>query len=208
MDIAFMPHLCEWQHGFLILMDMASDLTVAKYIMSSEGVRPPQPTAQRLQIDQGAAFRGDFSVMCEAMNIHLLPVPTGAHFSHGKVERRILTLKEMSSHVFHEMHVVDAGGARAAVPRMAEACNRLCNSDGFSPAQGALGDGVQLPGSAVDIDDPCASTHVPEGSAFWHPPARNSALRRAVLHQARPQPGPFETGSWIHYWRSRGGAPP
>lgn len=156
--------------------------------------------------------------MCEATNIHFLPLPMDAHFSHEKVDRRILTLKEMSSRVFHEMHVVDVEGARAAIPRMAEACNRLCNRDGFSPAQWVPRDGVQLPGSAVDIDDPCIDPHVPEGSAFWHrlrfqeacdvsfrQAKNNSARRRASLHQARPQPGPFDTGSWIHYWRSRGG---
>lgn len=212
-DIAFIRAVRERQHAFLILMDPASDYIVAKYIMTSEGVRPPKPTAQtvrrvfqdgwwgvlmtpqRLQIDQDSGFRSDFSMICEAMNIQLLPAPADAHFSHGKVERRFPALKEMSTCVFHKMQVIDSDGARAAVPRMAEACNRLCNRDGFSPAQWVLGDEVHLLESAVGIDDPCVGTYVPEGSPFWHRlrlqeacevsfrQARNSsALCRAALH--------------------------
>lgn len=43
-----------------------------------------------------SACCGDSAVMCEGMNIELVPVPTDAQFSHGNIERRILALKEMS----------------------------------------------------------------------------------------------------------------
>lgn len=171
-------------------------------------------TPQRLHIDQDSAFRGGYAFMCEAMTIQLVPVPAGAYVSNGKVERRILTIKEISVRMFHDMQATDDDRAHADVPRIAETCNRLY---GFSPAQCVLGDGVQLAGPAVDVECPCASTQLIEGSAFWHrlrlqgacevsyrQAKHSAALRRAGLHQASPQPGPFETGSWIHRWRSRG----
>eukprot|EP00959_Pyramimonas_sp_CCMP1952_P292461 6116710-Pyramimonas_sp.AAC.1 len=37
-----------------------------------------------------------------------------------------------------------------------------------------------------------------------HQSANSLALRRAVLSKTRPQPGPFERGEWVHYWRAGG----
>ena len=53
-----------------------------------------------------------------------------------------------------------------------------------------------------------------EGSTFWHrleldrvcseaffKAANSSALRRTLLARLRPQPGPFEIGELLMYWR-------
>lgn len=34
--------------------------------------------------------------------------------------------------------------------------------------------------------------------------ANNQALRRQILSKTRPQPGPFEPGAWLMYWRTGG----
>lgn len=134
---------------------------------------------------------------------------------HGKVERRILTLKDMSSRVFHEMQVVALTAPVLLFHVWLRHATASAAATASAPRNGCLAT-VHLPGSAVDIHDPCLDADIPEGSAFWHRlrlhceasfhQAKTSAiLRRAVLHQTRPQPGPFKTGSWIHCWRSRGG---
>ena len=157
--------------------------------------------------------------MCDDLGVPMIPVPADAHFSHGKVERRVGFVKVMAEKVFKDMNVCGAEAARVAGYRIGETCCRLCNNQGFSPAQWVLGEGVHLPASLADLqNDPVLVSQVQEGSAFWqrlrlqescevafHQAANSSALRRAVLARTRPQPGPFERGTWVHYWRSRGG---
>ena len=81
-----------------------------------------------------------------------------------------------------------------------------------------LGSGVVLPASTADPEnDPAVVSRVQEGSDMWHRlhvqevcevaffrTANNTTLRKQILARARPQPGPFEPGSWLMYWRTSG----
>eukprot|EP00959_Pyramimonas_sp_CCMP1952_P027606 579814-Pyramimonas_sp.AAC.1 len=64
----------------------------------------------------------------------------------GKGERKMRYLKEMATSVFNAGEVVRGQDSVAAAVRgMANACNRLVSTPGFSPQQWALGAGHRLP---------------------------------------------------------------
>ena len=100
--------------------------------------------------------------------------------------------------------------------QMASSCNRLVGNHGFSPNQWVLGTGHRLPASLAETDaDPAVVSRVQEGSHFWQRlkleqtcseaffrASNSSGLRRAALARTRPQPGPFERGELLMYWRS------
>ena len=186
-DVVFIPDVKETFHGYLLMMDMASEFTVLQWMCVDTGNRPPKTSAadakkalfegwcrhlltpQRIQIDRDSAFRGIFEETCDQLGVPLIPVPTDAHHSHGKVERRVMVVKNMAEKVFADLKVDTAEGAQLAGYEIGRTCCRLSNKDGFSPAQWVLGEGIMMPASCADLGtDPCIVGQVTEGSAFWH----------------------------------------
>ena len=144
-DVMFIPDMTDTFHAYLLIVDLATDYTVVQWMVEGVGNRAPKPTAeqarramqegwvrvlltpQRIQIDQDSAFRGAFEEMCDSLGVPLIPVPADAHFSHGKVERRVGFVKVMAEKVFKDMNVIGAEAGRVAGSRICETCCRLCN---------------------------------------------------------------------------------
>ena len=232
MDIAFLPCLRDVQHAFLVMVDQATHYVVAAYIMSAEGPgRPIKPDAlsvknafvnwvemfgkpDRVQIDQDSAFRKGFKQVLDLFMIDDVMVPRDAHWSHGVVERRILTLKEMIVKVVPEFEAKGNIMMRVVVSQCTHTLNRLCNNRGFSPAQCVLGANPKLPEvlAGNTMED---SPHIEERPLAMAQrldlirmceesfvKANHSAtLKRAILSQVRKQPGPFEQHSLVMYRR-------
>ena len=90
--------------GFL---DFASEYTMLSWLGRGEGVRAPKPsvaTAKKarlegwinvllgqheIQIDQDSAFRCVFEELRRDLGIPLVPILADAHFTHGKIKRRV-----------------------------------------------------------------------------------------------------------------------
>lgn len=145
-----------------------------------------------------------------------IPAAPEAHWQMGKAERKIGFLKEMSISALSELEVDGAASVKTTVAKLAQASNQLVSAAVFSPNQWALGAGIRLPASLASTDnDPAVVTRVVEGSSFWDRlqieqvcseaffrAASSSALRRSVLSRLRPQPGPFDPGELLMYWRA------
>eukprot|EP00959_Pyramimonas_sp_CCMP1952_P201358 4210936-Pyramimonas_sp.AAC.1 len=188
-------------------------------IAFTEGWQRNLLTSERMEIDQDAAFRLEFQTMRQDLGVPCIPIAPEEYHQHGKVERNICFFKEMATKVFRELEVRDDESARIAGYQIAQTTNRLANSKGFSQTQWVLGENPSLPASLGDINaDPVVAGQVTQGSLLWHrlrlqeaceiafhQSAKSLALRRAVLSKTRPQPGPFERGEWVHYWRIGGG---
>ena len=232
MDIAFLPCLQDVQHAFLVMVDQATHYMVAAYIMSAEAPgRPIKPDAlsvknafvnwvemfgkpDRVQIDQDSAFRKGFKQVLDLFLIDDVMVPRDAHWSHGIVERRILTLKEMIVKVVPDFLARGHIMMRVVVSQCTHTLNRLCNNRGFSPAQCVLGANPKLPevlagntledlpnvderplamAQRLDLIRMCEESFVKAN--------HSASLKRAILAQVRRQPGPFEQHSLVMYRR-------
>ena len=220
-------------HTALVIVDLASDKIVVDYVDGCINQKPTALQAkrcfaegwldwasrvERIQIDQDSAFRSTFSQLADDLGIAKVPVPSESHWQHGRVERKVQFLKHMSMKVFKDLQVNDAVSCKVALAQMSGTCNRLTQVSGFSPDQWVLGSGVVLPASTADPEnDPAVVSRIEEGSDMWHRlhvqevcevaffrTANNQALRRQILSKARPQPGPFEPGAWLMYWRTGG----
>ena len=232
MDIAFLPCLQDIQHAFLVMVDQATHYMVAAYVMSADAPgRPIKPDAlsvknafvnwiemfgkpDRVQIDQDSAFRRGFKQVLDLFLIDDVMVPRDAHWSHGIVERRILTLKEMIVKVVPDFVAKGHIMMRVVVSQCTHTLNRLCNNRGFSPAQCVLGANPKLPeilagnnedeipnveerplamAQRLDLIRMCEESFVKAN--------HSASLKRAILSQVRRQPGPFEQHSLVMYRR-------
>ena len=232
MDIAFLPCLQDIQHAFLVMVDQATHYMVAAYIMSADAPgRPIKPDAlsvknafvnwiemfgkpDRVQIDQDSAFRRGFKQVFDLFLIDDVMVPRDAHWSHGIVERRILTLKEMIVKVVPDFVAKGHIMMRVVVSQCTHTLNRLCNNRGFSPAQCVLGANPKLPevlaGNNVDEipnveERPLAMAQrldlIRMCEESFVKANHSASLKRAILSQVRRQPGPFEQHSLVMYRR-------
>ena len=98
-----------------------------------------------MQVDQDGSLRGDFRDLLDRYGIEEILVARDAHWSHGIVERKILTVKEMMLKLVHDSEIRGATLSRVAVIQCAQTINRLSNFRGFSPAQCVLGFQPNLP---------------------------------------------------------------
>ena len=100
---------------------------------------------EKVQVDQDGSLRGDFRDLLDRYGIEEILVARDAHWSHGIVERKILTVKEMMLKLVHDSEIRGATLSRVAVIQCAQTINRLSNFRGFSPAQCVLGFQPNLP---------------------------------------------------------------
>jgi len=230
MDFMVIPDLDQVNHAVLVIVDLASDFTVAVY--ACEGSRP-NAAAARKAFDQGwllwagpplvgieqdldSAFMGSFESLASDLVIALIPAAPEAHWQMGRVERKIRYLKEMSTTIFDVNQVRGPDAVAVGVHEMANACNALVANAGLSPEQWVLGSGRRVPASLANPDnDPAVVSRVAEGDPFWRRlrlqqscseaffrAANSTALRRCLLARTRPQPGPFQQGELLMYWRN------
>ena len=233
-DIAHIPDLNGRQHSFLFMVDTFTHYTITAYLCSSEEVgRPSRPqvsharkalldwceifgSPEKMQLDQDSSFRGDFRTVLDQFGIEEVLVARDAHWSHGIVERKIETVKEMMCKVVHdsELNIASPTMTRMAVSNCAHTLNRLSNNKGFSPAQCVLGAQPHLPenltGSreTLDIADPAGHISMQyrlkllqDCEEAFVKANHSATLRRALLAQTRSQPGPFELHSMVMYKR-------
>ena len=230
MDFMVMPDLEKNNHCILVIVDMATDFTVCKHV--SQSSRPTAagaaeafdeawiswagPPTHGIILDLDSAFMGSFEKLINDLGIPQTLAAPEAHWQMGKIERKIGYLKEMSTTVFKDLQIRDAAGVRIAVAKLAWACNSLTTTRGFSPSQWVLGTSQRLPASLGDPDnDQAVVSRVVQGTSFWHrlqleqvcseaffKAANSDTLRRTILSRLRPQPGPFEQGDLLMYWRS------
>ena len=101
-------------HTALVIVDLASDKTVVKYVDGCINQKPMALQAkrcfvegwldwasrvERIQIDQDSAFRSTFSQLADDLGIAKVPLPSESHWQHGRVERKVQFLKHMSMKV-------------------------------------------------------------------------------------------------------------
>ena len=231
MDIAHIPDQDDVMHSFLLMVDMATSYTLASYLCSGETPgRPKKPQSSqcrkslvdwmevfgspdRVQVDQDGSLRGDFRDLLDRFGIEEILVARDAHWSHGVVERKILTVKEMMMKVAHDSEIKGAILTRVAVVNCVQAINRLSNHRGFSPAQCVLGFQPNLPeimGDSrgipkTDHDDHFAMAQrmklLQDCEHAFVKANHSASLRRALLSQTRQQPGPFDMRSLVMYKR-------
>ena len=170
MDFMFIPDLDKNMHVVLVIVDIASDFTVAIYVCP--GSRPTAELAKKsfdlgwltwagppriVEQDQDSTFMGEFETLRNDLGIVINNAAPEAHWQMGKVERKIRYLKEMAMSVFNAGEVRGQDSVAAAVRGMANACNQLVSTAGFSPQQWVLGYEKVLPGSILDRPGDLAS---------------------------------------------------
>lgn len=160
MDIAHIPDQEEdVMHSFLLMVDVATSYTFGSYLCSGEAPgRPKKPhstqcskslvdwmevfgSPDEVQVDQDGSLRGDFRELLDRFGIEEILVARDAHWSHGVVERKILTVKKVA----HDSEIRGPILTRVAVVKCVQAINRLSNHRGFSPAQCVLGYQPNIP---------------------------------------------------------------
>lgn len=172
-------------------------------------------TPDKVQLDQDGSFRGDFRDILDRFGVEVVLVARDdARWSHGMVERKVLTIKEMMARVARDSEIGGSLLTCVAVVNCVNATNRMSNHKGFSPAQCVLGFEPNLPevlghGRGLPAVDPQANFAMAQRmkllqdceKAFVQP-NHSASLRRKVLAQTRQQPGPFELRSLVTYNRS------
>ena len=128
------------------MVDMATSYTLASYLCSGEAPgRPKKPhssqchkslvdwmqvfgSPDKVQVDQDGSLRGDFRELLDRFGIEEILVARDAHWSHGVVERKILTVKEMMMKVAHDSEIKGAILTRVAVVTCMQAINAVQSS--------------------------------------------------------------------------------
>ena len=82
----------------------------------------------KVQVDQDGSLRGDFRELLDRFGIEEILVARDAHWSHGVVERKILTVKEMMMKVAHDSEIKGAILTRVAVVTCMQAINAVQSS--------------------------------------------------------------------------------
>ena len=179
MDFMILPDVERQQHCVLVIVDIASDFVVCRYVCPGTHPTASQanlameeawfgwagPPQYGILLDDDTAFRKQFAEAMESLGVPLILASPEAHWQMGKVEGKIRILKEMTTRVFAENSVKGEIPVRIAVGKMASAHNALVTNAGFSPSQWVLGSGRRLPASLCNHDnDLVVSSRVIEGS--------------------------------------------
>ena len=125
---------------------VSSDLLFDRWIL----IHGPM---QRLTVDGGPEYCGQFPHLCALYDINLQVLPTSAKWKNGVAERHGSILKLIMLKMIHEMSLSKEPELRYALAMAAQAKNRLSHKCGRSPLQVVQGRDVVLPSSLVEQID-------------------------------------------------------
>lgn len=178
------------------------------------------PPTKRFTIDPGTEFEGIFAEACTSLGIPCSATGTEAHWQHGQVEV-LGGIWKTGFHKLASQHCLTVGdfdGVVRGFMSMNRARNNRARHHGYSPTQWALGVSPTLPWSLTDNHENLAvqETMLLDGSPFkarlqlaadaevaFLQADNDSRIRRALLHKARPQRGPYLPGAQVYFYRKR-----
>ena len=139
MDFMVMPDTKQKMHMILVIVDVASDFVVCRYVCPGENPLhwrhgwlsknagldgQGRPNSEYCWTRTRPFARTSMGLLSD-LGVPLINAAAEAHRQTGKVESKIRVLKEMSTKVFAENDVEGSTTVRIAVGRMAAANNAL-----------------------------------------------------------------------------------
>ena len=174
--------------------------------------------SSKIVADQGTEFRKDFAKTMAQLGIRLRVTPTEAPWQHSLTERNGQVSGEVFRATVEQMSVNGTAEVKEALIATNIAKNRRVGRDGYSARQRVFGVGERLPGSVIDgmeddalgelgevDDDPIYQRALKIRSAAMKALEEVDAsdrIRRALLSDGRPTPGPFLPGATVFFWRT------